>query len=262
MSSKKKKKSSPRKRSLPAEDLKDRPIEEFFQNKSPEIRGRKNPLGGLIRPKDVDFDPLVIGVCGGSGSGKTTLVRKILEQTGSKDILVLSLDHYYRDLSHLTPDQRDHCNFDHPDALDSSLLVTHMRDLIKGLPVERPTYDFSSHMRLPQVVKLFPKQVMIVDGILALHWYELREVLDLKIYVDVSDDVRFIRRLQRDTRERGRTIDSVIRQYLATVKAMHDQFVARQRYLADIIISWEDHNERAVNMLVGMIKNSNRRITT
>ena len=213
----------------------------------------------FIRPKDLDFDPLVIGVCGGSGSGKTTLVRKILELTGARDILVLGLDHYYRDLSHLRPEQRDHCNFDHPDALDSNLLVTHVRDLIRGLTVERPTYDFSTHARLPEVVKLTPKPVMIIDGILALYWYELREILDLKIYVDVSDDVRFIRRLQRDIRERGRTIDSVIRQYLTTVKSMHDQFVARQRFLADIIISWEDHNERAVNMLVGMIKNSNRR---
>lgn len=219
---------------------------------------QKQAVASFTRHRGLDFDPLVIGVCGGSGSGKTTLVRRILELTGSQDILVLGLDHYYRDLSHLTSEQRDHCNFDHPDALDSNLLVSQVRDLIRGIPIDRPTYDFSSHVRLPDVVKLYPKPVMILDGILSLHWYELREVLDLKIFVDVSDDVRFIRRFQRDIRERGRTPEGVIRQYLSTVKAMHDQFVARQRSMADIIISWEDYNERAVNMLVGMIKNTSR----
>lgn len=198
--------------------------------------------------------PKVIGVCGGSGSGKTTLVRKLLDETGPEGILVLALDHYYRDLSHLNPIERDHCNFDHPEALDGDLLLAQVKDLIDAKSIYRPTYDYTTHTRTHETVLLQPQPVIILDGILSLHWVKLRELLNLKIYVEVSDDIRFIRRLQRDIRERGRNVDGVIQQYLKTVKAMHDEFVVRQRSQSDIIISWEDHNDRAVNMLAGMVQ--------
>lgn len=208
-----------------------------------------------LRSKNTLPPPRIIGISGGSGSGKTTLVRQLIDQTGPSGILVLGLDHYYYDLSHLTPAARDQRNFDHPDALDDQLLITQIKDLIQGKPILRPTYDFATHTRLQEPTFLEPQPVIILDGILSLHWSQLREILDLKIYVDVSDDIRFIRRLQRDIKERGRSLEGVIQQYLTTVKSMHDEFVAKQRFLSDIIISWEDHNNRAVNMLAGMVKN-------
>jgi uridine kinase len=201
----------------------------------------------------------MIAVSGGSGSGKTTLVGRLVgsatADTAEEHLVrVLHLDHYYRDLSHLSPDERDRQNFDHPQAFDMELLRKHLTALRNGDQIDRPTYDFASHTRRPETVCLKPAAVIVLDGILALHWAEVRDLLDLKIYVDVSDDVRFIRRLRRDINERGRTVEGVITQYLSSVKTMHDTFVAPQRYVADIIVSWEDYNDRAVAMLAGMVK--------
>jgi len=201
----------------------------------------------------------MIAVSGGSGSGKTTLVGRLVGSVTSDTaqdhlVQVLHLDHYYRDLSHLSPEERDRQNFDHPQAFDTELLRKHLTALRSGEEIHRPTYDFASHTRRPETVRLRPASVIVLDGILALHWSEVRDLLDLKIYVDVSDDVRFIRRLRRDINERGRTVDGVITQYLASVKTMHDAFVAPQRYVADIIVSWEDYNDRAVAMLAGMVR--------
>lgn len=201
----------------------------------------------------------MIAVSGGSGSGKTTLVGRLVgsvtaDTTQNPMVQVLHLDHYYRDLSHLSPEERDRQNFDHPQAFDTELLRKHLTDLRNGEAIDRPTYDFASHTRRAETVRLSPASVIVLDGILSLHWPEVRDLLDLKIFVDVSDDVRFIRRLRRDINERGRTFEGVITQYLSSVKTMHDAFVAPQRNVADIIVSWEDYNDRAVAMLAGMVR--------
>ena len=197
--------------------------------------------------------PRLIGVAGGSGSGKTTLVTRLRDTCEPGAVVALQLDHYYRDLSALAPAERDRRNFDHPDAFDMDLIQRHLTDLAAGRPIRRPTYDFATHTRSSQDAVVEPAPVMVLDGILTLHWDEVRTLLDLGIFVDVDDDVRLLRRLRRDISERGRTIDSVAMQYLASVKPMHDQYVAPQKFVADIIISWHEYNDRAVAMLAGMV---------
>ena len=208
-----------------------------------------NPMTnpGAVRPR-------LIAVAGGSGSGKTTFVERLKTAVGDRSLLVLSIDHYYRDLSPLSPAERDARNFDHPDAFDMDLMTRQLTDLVQGRAVERPTYDFATHTSRGLSVRLEPTPVIVLDGILALHWPELRQIADLKVFVDVDDDVRFIRRLRRDVSERGRTVDSVIGQYMATVKGMHDVYVAPQKLVADIIVSWMDYNDRAVAMVASMAR--------
>lgn len=198
--------------------------------------------------------PHLLAVAGGSGSGKTTLVSRLRDAVGPGAVLVFGVDHYYRDLSQLTMAERDTRNFDHPDAIDAELMTRHLAALARGETIERPTYDFATHTRAAATVTYGPRPLIVVDGILALHWPEVRDLFQLRVYVDVDDDVRFIRRLKRDVSERGRTVESVTQQYLASVKAMHDQFVAPQKHVADIIVSWMDYNDRAVGMLAGMAK--------
>lgn len=201
--------------------------------------------------------PKIIAVAGGSGSGKTTLVNRLRETAGVMGpdaLLVIQLDHYYRDLSHLTPAERDRRNFDHPDAFDTALLREQLAALVAGKAVDRPSYDFATHTRTAQTTRIAPAPIILLDGILSLHEAESRKLFDLKVFVDVSDDVRFIRRLRRDIKERGRTMDGVVTQYLATVREMHNLYVAPQRHVADIIVSWEDYNDRAVAMLAGMVR--------
>jgi uridine kinase len=163
-------------------------------------------------------------------------------------------DHYYKDLSQLPQSERDQRNFDHPDALDLELLRQHLELLQSGISIERPTYDFASHTRVAQSTLVEPTKVMIVDGILALHHSEIRRLFQLAIYVDVDDDLRFIRRLRRDITERGRTLDGVIQQYLTTIKLMHDSYVAPQKFIANMIISWRDDNDQAVRMLCDILE--------
>lgn len=195
------------------------------------------------------MNPRIMAVCGGSGSGKTTLVTRLCREHGSGDIMVLHMDHYYKDLSHLAPEVRDLQNFDHPDAFEMPLLRSQIAALREGRAIDRPTYDFATHTRTAETARLTPPRLIVLDGILSLHDPELRRMFDLKIFVDVDDDVRFIRRLRRDVVERGRTVDSVIGQYLASVKEMHDLYVAPQKFVADLIISWMSYNDRAVAML-------------
>lgn len=200
--------------------------------------------------------PRLLAVSGGSGSGKTTLVsrlRQALGQALDAEIQVLHLDHYYLDLSHLSQAERDLRNFDHPDAFDMKLLREHLGTLLEGKGIDRPTYDFASHTRTGKTVRLEPAKVILLDGILMLHDPALRALYDLSVYVEVDDDVRIIRRLRRDIVERGRTMDSVIAQYLQTVKPMHDAYVAPQKFVADIIVSWMGYNDRAVAMLAGTV---------
>ncbi|MCX6118141.1 MAG: uridine kinase [Proteobacteria bacterium] len=198
--------------------------------------------------------PVLIGVAGGSGSGKTTIVKKIQELAPHVATEVFHLDHYYRDLAHLDPESRDHVNFDHPDALEMDLIAKHIAALANGESINRPTYEFASHTRSSKVVELQPKDVILVDGIFALYSPDVRKHLTCGIFVDVGDDVRFIRRLKRDVSERGRSIDGVIKQYLATVKPMHDQFVAPTKKLADIVVYWDNYNERTIELISKMIQ--------
>ena len=168
---------------------------------------------------------------------------------GKDDLLILAMDHYYRDFSPLSTEARNAVNFDHPDAFDWELLANHVEMLKKGESISRPTYDFKTHTRSSTSVFTAPKKAIVVEGILSLHDSKVRSLFDLSVFVDVCDDLRFIRRLRRDIKERGRSMDSVIDQYLDTVRPMHTQFIEPQRAVADIIIGWRDISDKAVKML-------------
>jgi uridine kinase len=179
------------------------------------------------------MDPVVVGVAGGTGSGKTTVAREILRRAGTNQISLIQHDAYYKDLSDLPPAQRAMQNFDHPDALDNGLLIAHLKELKAERVVEIPVYDFTTHTRTAETVRVKPHRVILVEGILLFADEALRQLMDVKIYVDTDSDIRFIRRLQRDIAERGRTMESVIRQYLATVRPMHQEFVEPSKRYAD-----------------------------
>lgn len=196
--------------------------------------------------------PLVIGVVGGSGSGKTTVARAILEAAEVRAAF-LDQDAYYKDLAHLTLEERRRVNFDHPDALDNDLLVAHLEMLVSGHAIDKPTYDFAAHTRAAPTVRVEPAPIVVVDGILLFTDRRLRDLFDIKVFVDVDDDIRFIRRMQRDVQERGRTVDDVVRQYLATVRPMHLEFVEPSKRHADLIIPQGGQNRVAVEMLVARV---------
>ena len=198
--------------------------------------------------------PLVIGVAGGSGSGKTTVVRKILEALGDTGVTVLEHDRYYRDRNELRLEERAALNYDHPDSLETDLMVRHIMDLRAGRPVEAPVYDFARHARKDASETIVAGRAIIVEGILIYTDAALRKLMDVKVFVDTDDDTRFIRRLQRDIAERGRTVQSVIEQYLGTVKPMHLEFVEPSKRYADIIIPQGGHNVVAIDMLLRLIR--------
>jgi uridine kinase len=198
--------------------------------------------------------PLVIGVAGGSGSGKTTVVRNIIEALGDGQVSVLEHDHYYRDHPALRLEDRAALNYDHPDALETDLLVQHVEQLRAGRTIEMPTYDFARHARKHTTETVEPRTAVIVEGILIFTDAALRALMDVKVFVDTDDDTRFIRRLQRDITERGRTVDSVIDQYLSTVKPMHLEFAVPSKRYADIIIPSGGHNVVAIDMLLTLIR--------
>jgi uridine kinase len=212
---------------------------------------RTTPLPGAAPTAPV---PLVIGVAGGSGSGKTTVVRRIVENLGDGHVLVLEHDRYYRDRSHLSLEERASLNYDHPDALETDLLVRHVEALRAGHDVEVPLYDFARHTRQRATTRFRPRRALIVEGILVLTDAPLRALLDVKVFVDTDDDTRFIRRLQRDITERGRTVQSVIEQYLGTVKPMHLDFVEPSKRHADIIVPEGGHNAVGVDLLLTLIR--------
>ena len=198
--------------------------------------------------------PLVIGIAGGSGSGKTTLAHHILERVGVGRIAYLPHDAYYKDLSALPPNQRAEINFDHPDSLDSELLAEHIRQLKSHQAVEIPIYDFKAHTRTTRTLYVEPRPVVMVEGILIFAERAVRELLEVKIFVDTDSDMRFIRRLERDLFERGRNTESVIHQYLATVRPMHLEFVEPSKRYADIIIPEGGHNTAALDMVVARVE--------
>ena len=198
--------------------------------------------------------PLVIGIAGGSGSGKTTVAQSILQQVGPERIAYLQHDEYYKDLSGLPPAQRAAINFDHPNSLETSLLVQHIEQLRHNQPVEVPIYDFSTHSRTERTFTVQPRRVVLVEGILIFAEPILRVMFDIKIFVDTDSDLRFIRRLQRDITERGRTTESVIHQYLSTVRPMHLEFVEPSKRYADVIIPEGGFNTAALDMVVSRIE--------
>lgn len=199
-------------------------------------------------------NPIVIGVAGGSGSGKTTVANVILQRVGSHRIAYLPHDAYYRDLSSLPPNQRAQVNFDHPDSLETELLVEHVRALKAWQAVELPVYDFTRHARTEQTVRVEPQRVILVEGILIFAEPMLRQLFDVKIFVDTDADIRFIRRLQRDIAERGRTAETVVRQYLTTVRPMHLEFVEPSKRYADVIIPEGGLNVVAMDMVIARIE--------
>jgi len=197
---------------------------------------------------------LIIGICGGTGSGKTTVANRILESVSANEVVFIQQDSYYRNLTDLPLDYRHIANFDHPDALDNDLLVNHVRRLKAGEAVELPLYDFKTHTRMNETRHVDPKPIVIVEGILIYADPRLLEQMDIKVFVDTPDDIRFIRRLRRDLAERGRTIESVIEQYIATVRPMHMQFVEPSKRHADVIIPEGGHNLVSIDLLSGKIR--------
>jgi uridine kinase len=198
--------------------------------------------------------PLTIGVAGGTGSGKTTVANVILERVGKRQISYLPHDAYYRDFGNLPPDQKAAMNFDHPDSLETELMIEHIKQLKHGNSVQIPVYDFSTNSRTKKTIRIEPHPVIIVEGILLFADKELRELIDIKIFVDTDADIRFIRRLQRDITERGRTTESVIQQYLKTVRPMHLDFVEPSKRYANVIIPEGGLNEVAMEMVIARIE--------
>ncbi|MCQ6278193.1 uridine kinase [Bacillus sp. EB600] len=198
--------------------------------------------------------PVVIGVTGGSGSGKTSVTKAIYESFKGHSILILEQDYYYKDQSHLPFEQRLKTNYDHPLAFDNDLLIKHIEQLLRYEPIDKPVYDYSMHTRSNEVIKVEPKNVIILEGILVLEDARLRNLMDMKLYVDTDADLRIIRRLMRDIKERGRSIDSVIEQYVNVVRPMHNQFIEPTKRYADIIIPEGGHNHVAIDLMVTKIK--------
>ncbi len=197
---------------------------------------------------------VIIGVAGGTGSGKTTVAQRILDRVGAEHIAYIPHDAYYKDLSHLPPHERAKVNFDHPDSLDTALLVAHLKQLRQGEPVEIPMYDFTIHTRLPESQHIAPARIVLVEGILIFVEPDLRDQFDVKLFIDTDADLRFIRRLRRDIHERGRTLESVIRQYMKTVRPMHLEFVEPSKRYADVIIPEGGYNEVAIEMVAARIR--------
>lgn len=198
--------------------------------------------------------PLIIGICGGTGSGKTTITRRIIEALSSGNVIILQQDNYYKDFPGLPLEQRVKLNFDHPDSMDTALMAEHVRRLRAGEGIQRPTYDFANFRRLSETVDIPARSSIIVEGILIFENKELRELMDIRIFVDTDADLRFIRRLARDIRERGRTMEMVIAQYLATVRPMHMEFVEPSKRYADVIIPEGGHNEVGIDLVIQKIK--------
>lgn len=198
--------------------------------------------------------PFLIGIAGGTGSGKTTVAKRIYDSLQLDSAAFIDHDAYYKELGHLPLEERTLINFDHPDSLDNDLLVHHLEELIAGRPVEKPVYDFTAHTRAPETVCIHPRDVILVDGILLFAEPRLRALFDLKIFVDTEADVRFIRRLRRDLELRGRSVDSVIEQYLATVRPMHFEFVEPTKRYADVILPRGGNNTPGIELIAARLR--------
>ncbi len=200
------------------------------------------------------MQPIIFGVAGGTGSGKTTVAQRILELVGADKVAFVPHDAYYRDLSHLPPEERKGFNFDHPDALETPLMVQQLKQLRAGRAIDIPVYDFKTHTRTTKTIHIEPAPIILVEGILILAEPELRKLCNVRLFVDTDADIRLIRRLRRDIQERGRTAESVIEQYLSTVRPMHLEFVEPSKRHADIIIPEGGFNEVAIEMIAARIR--------
>lgn len=198
--------------------------------------------------------PVIIGIAGGTGSGKTTVAAAICNRVGRDRIEWISHDSYYREFRDLDPESKHHVNFDHPDSLETELLVAHLDALIAGNPVDTPIYDFTTHSRLERTERVEPRRVVIAEGILVLAEPELRKRIDIKLFVDTPPDIRFVRRLLRDVQTRGRSVDSVVHQYLRTVRPMHEEFVEPSKRYADLIIPEGGENRVAIDAIIARVE--------
>jgi uridine kinase len=199
--------------------------------------------------------PVIIGIAGGTGSGKTTVARSIYDRVGKDRIDWISHDSYYRNFDALTAEERHRINFDHPDSLETELLARHIDVLCKGSSVEVPVYDFTTHSRKVETHRVEPRRVIIVEGILVLAEPELRKRIDIKLFVDTPADIRFVRRLTRDIQQRGRSFESVIQQYMTTVRPMHEEFVEPSKRYADLIIPEGGENQVAIEAIIARVQN-------
>ncbi len=197
---------------------------------------------------------ILIGIAGGSGSGKTVVARTIVRELGSKRVVIIDQDSYYRDLEEVPFRDREARNFDHPDAFDSDLMRQHLRELLEGHPIEQPVYDYSQHRRTRETRRISDHLVIVLEGILIFHDPELRALMDIKLYVDADSDVRLIRRLRRDLTERGRSVDAILRQYEDSVRPMHLQFVEPSKRFADVIIPGGGHTKVAIDLVKTKIR--------
>lgn len=200
------------------------------------------------------METILIGIAGGTGSGKTTLANRLVEQFGSKEVSILRHDNYYKRHDNMSFEERAGLNYDHPDAFDTGLLCSHIKELKAGRPIDMPVYDYKIHNRSDKTIKVYPAPVIVLEGILLFVEPELCELMDIKVFVDTDADVRILRRIVRDVKERGRSLESVIEQYLATVKPMHEQFVIPSKRRADIIIPEGGENKVALEMLVERVR--------
>ncbi|EOD00121.1 Uridine kinase [Caldisalinibacter kiritimatiensis] len=198
--------------------------------------------------------PILIGITGGSGSGKSTVVRKIFSELPEEKIVIIEQDSYYKDQSHLSFEERVKTNYDHPLAFDNDLLLEHLKMILDGKPIEKPLYDYELHNRKEETVRVEPRDIIILEGILVLDDKRIRDLLDMKIFVDTDSDVRLVRRIIRDIRDRGRTLESVINQYMTTVRPAHIQFIEPCKKYADIIIPEGGYNKVAIDLMVTKIK--------
>lgn len=208
---------------------------------------------GTVPHRDF-MKPFVIGIAGGTGSGKTTVARRIYESLHLDSAVFLDHDSYYRELDHLPMEERRRVNFDHPDSLDNDLLVAHLERLLARQAIDKPVYDFAAHTRAPRTLRVEPRDVVLVEGILLFAEPRLRELFDLKIFVDTEADVRFIRRMRRDLELRGRTVESVIEQYLGTVRPMHFEFVEPSKRYADVIIPRGGNNTPGIEVIAARVR--------
>jgi uridine kinase len=199
---------------------------------------------------------IVIGIAGGSGSGKSTIAERIVADIPGESLAILGQDNYYHDLRHLQLEERHKVNFDHPDAFDNALLIRHIEELRAGRPVQRPIYNYVTHLRREETITVQPAPIIVVEGILVLVDPELRRRMDIRLFVDCDADERFIRRLNRDVRERGRSLESVVEQYLKVVRPMHLEFVEPSKRHADVIIPVGGHNEIAIDMVATKIRST------
>ena len=211
------------------------------------LRHRGAVRGGRLKP-------VIIGIAGGTGSGKTTVARAIYDRVGKERIEWISHDSYYRNFDALTPEERHRVNFDHPDSLETELLVRHLDALCKGSSVEIPVYEFASHSRRSETQRVEPRKVIIVEGILVLAEPDLRKRIDIKLYVDTPADIRFVRRLLRDIKGRGRSLESVVDQYVSTVRPMHEEFVEPSKRYADLIIPEGGENQVALDAIIARVQ--------